>query len=171
MPSPSLVAQLMEEEEALASTFIDGGADRAKPYFYLAGPMTNIPQFNFPAFDAAAKVLRDAGYNLVNPAELDEEIERKEAYESPDGSHTGLPHVKTWRQCLRRDIDIVLDDNCVGMICLDGWEKSGGARMETYVATATGVPLYEYFYDEDLGEHMLVLVDRTEALREAGVEE
>lgn len=167
MPSPSLVAQLMEEEEALAATFIDGGADRAKPYFYLAGPMTNIPYLNFPAFDAAAKVLRDAGYNLVNPAELDEEIERKRAMESPTGASTQ----ETWRRCLRRDIDIVLDDNCVGMICLPGWEQSGGARMETYVASSAGVDLYEYFHDEDLGEHMLVLIDRREAIKDAGIVE
>ncbi len=169
MPSPSLVAQLMEEEEALAASFIDGGADRNKPYFYLAGPMTNIPQFNFPAFDKAAKILRDAGYNLVNPAELDEEKERKLCMESTEGS-TG-DSTMTWRQCLRRDVDIVLDDNCVGVFLLDNWTSSGGARMETYVASSAGVPLYEFFYDDELDEHMLVLVDRSTALKEAGVEE
>jgi hypothetical protein len=167
MPSPSLVAQMMEEEEA--SSFIDGGGDRTKPYYYLAGPMTNLPQFNFPAFFKAAEILRKAGYNLVNPAELDEEKERKRCMESQEG----VPGdgMMTWRQCLRRDVDIVLDDKCVGVILLDGWEKSGGARMETYVAASAGVPLYEFNQDDEINEFLLILVDRSSALKEAGIEE
>lgn len=38
---------------------------------YLAGPMSNIPQFNFPAFDDAAADLRARGWDIVSPAELD----------------------------------------------------------------------------------------------------
>lgn len=171
MPSPSMIAMLEEEEAALAASFIDGGGDRSKPYFYLAGPMSGHPQFNFPTFYKAAEILRNDGYNIVNPAELDEEIERHEALKSPDGAHGSLDHVKTWRQCLRRDVDIVLDDNCVGVILLEGWEQSKGARMETYNAAAADVPLYEYYQDDDLGEYMLIVIERSDALREAGIEE
>jgi hypothetical protein len=34
--------------------------------------MTGIAQFNFPAFDAAAAELRDQGYEIISPAELDD---------------------------------------------------------------------------------------------------
>ena len=36
-------------------------------HVYLAGPMTGIAEFNFPAFDAAAAKLRDLGYVVFNP--------------------------------------------------------------------------------------------------------
>lgn len=36
---------------------------------YIAGPMTGLPDFNFPAFHAAAAAWRAAGWEVFNPAE------------------------------------------------------------------------------------------------------
>ena len=36
---------------------------------YLAGPMSGLPDFNYPAFHAAAAVLRAQGHYVENPAE------------------------------------------------------------------------------------------------------
>ena len=36
---------------------------------YLAGPMTGLPDHNFPAFRAAAEGLQQAGWEVVNPAD------------------------------------------------------------------------------------------------------
>ena len=36
---------------------------------YLSGPMTGMPELNFPAFHAAAAFLRGHGYEVINPAE------------------------------------------------------------------------------------------------------
>ena len=44
-----------------------------KKRLYVAGPMRGIKDFNFPAFDEAATFLRNAGYEVCNPADRDRE--------------------------------------------------------------------------------------------------
>lgn len=108
--------------------------DKSIPY-YLAGPMSWIPRFNFPAFDAAAAHLRQLGYTIVSPAELDSPEVRAEAMTSVDGDPTA--HSGTWGQALSRDIEIVAD-RVKGIILLPGWVKSRGARLETYCGIQCG---------------------------------
>src|SRR5882762_7473416 len=81
---------------------------------YLAGPMSDIPGYNFPAFEAATAELRAQKFEVISPAEKDKERD-PEAYErarnSPDGkwkpSDTGG---LTWAQILSKDIIIVADE-------------------------------------------------------------
>lgn len=35
----------------------------------LSGPMSGLPDYNYPMFNLAAKQLREAGYDVVNPAD------------------------------------------------------------------------------------------------------
>lgn len=98
--------------------------------FYLAGPMTNIPQFNFPAFDAAASALRLRGFEIVSPAELDDPETHKAAMASKDGAPgSGSVNGSTWGDFLARDVKIVAD-RVDGIVFLPGWEKSKGAILE-----------------------------------------
>lgn len=95
--------------------------------YYLAGPMSGYPEWNFPAFKAAIKALREHEYVMVCPAEL-----------------SGLPeqdHLK-WEDHMRRDVRLVFELDAV--IVLPGWEKSRGARMEVYNALALGMPIFSY---------------------------
>jgi hypothetical protein len=101
--------------------------------FYLAGPMTGYPKFNFPLFDAAAKMLRDQGYDIVSPAELDSPELREIALQSEHGTpgeHEAAGH--TWGDLLARDVKIIAD-SCQGIALLPHWEKSRGARLEAFV--------------------------------------
>lgn len=120
--------------------------------YYLAGPMSGIPFFNFPKFHQITKELRDAGYNIISPAELDSPEIQAEAMQSKDGLINGAMPAdvkdgkvggETWGQILARDVRIVADE-VDGVICMDGWEKSRGARLEVFVASLRKHELYTY---------------------------
>lgn len=85
---------------------------------YLSGPMTGIPEHNFPLFNAETARLRGLGYEVVNPVEV-----------NPD---TGT----TWEECLRRDLAELL--TCDTIALLPGWQQSRGALLEWHVAVKLG---------------------------------
>jgi hypothetical protein len=87
---------------------------------YIAGPMSGLPDFNYPAFFTAEEELRGAGHQPVNPARL------WNGCESP-----------TWADYMRRGIEDVL--TCEGIALLPGWGRSQGARLERKVAKALGL--------------------------------
>lgn len=90
---------------------------------YISGPMTGMPEHNFPAFNAEAARLRALGYDVVNPAELNPEPE------------------KTWHDCLRTDLMELL--TCDAIALLAGWQKSAGAHLEIHVAHRVGIEIVE----------------------------
>ena len=114
--------------------------------YYLAGPMSGIKQLNFPLFFSAAKDLRRAGYDIVSPAEMDDEQTVKDALAS-DGEYTGRG---SWGDFLSRDVKIIAD-TVEGIIFLPDWHRSKGARLEAYVAIISGYTKFRY-YDPDNGE-------------------
>lgn len=89
---------------------------------YTAGPMTGLPDYNFPAFHEAARRIRAEGHEVHNPAE------------SFDGA-TDLPR-ETY---MRFDIGLILDSDAVAV--LPRWQRSKGARLEVAVAVAIGIPV------------------------------
>lgn len=87
---------------------------------YIAGPMSGLPEFNHPAFQAAAAQLRGAGYIVTNPAE------------------NGLPTDDTpWVDHMRRDITLMMArSNAVAT--LPGIGQSRGAMVEIRLAKGLG---------------------------------
>lgn len=112
---------------------------------YLAGPMTGYPQFNFPAFADAARVLRAQGIEIISPAEMDEELGiAGQALASTDGKLVdGKIAGNTWGDLLARDVKIVAD-TVDGIAVLPGWERSKGAKLEITVALLAGKAVYQY---------------------------
>jgi len=88
---------------------------------YIAGPMSNLPGYNLPAFAAATEQLRAAGYDPVNP-----------------GRH-GVIDGFTWQDYMRRGLVELL--SCDGVARLDGWDTSKGATLEVHVANALSMPV------------------------------
>lgn len=91
---------------------------------YLAGPMTGLPDYNRPAFHAAAKQLRDQGYEVANPAELDGDDR------------------EPWELWMRKALQLML--TCDWVVFLPGWRLSRGARLESLVAEELGIPRWVY---------------------------
>lgn len=113
---------------------------------YIAGPMSGLPEFNFPAFNSAAAIWRAEGWEVFNPAEKDTEAGLDaEAYKTGDAelaTATGF----NFREAYLWDIEAVLKSNAIYM--LRGWENSPGARGEHAVAIAIKRhdPSYGIFY-------------------------
>lgn len=84
---------------------------------YIAGPMSGLPELNYPAFHAAEELLTRAGYAVHNPARSGEL-----------GGYLNL---------LRDDLRALLD--CDGVAVLPQWEHSLGARNEVTVAGVIGM--------------------------------
>ena len=99
---------------------------------YIAGPMTGLPNYNFPTFHAAAAHLRCMGHEVVNPAELP------------------APDDPTWENYLRGALRAML--TCEAVVLLPGWVLSNGARLERMVADRMRMPVYDYAHFERQGE-------------------
>lgn len=87
---------------------------------YISGPMTGYPDHNYPAFNDAAELLFDYGYDVVNPA--DNFDGRKDL---------------TAETYLREDVS-QMAKRCNAIYYLPGWQNSAGARVEYAVARALG---------------------------------
>ena len=90
---------------------------------YISGPMTGLPDLNFPAFNSAALLLEARGFEVTNPASL-----------NPDPS-------ATWAACMRVDIKALCD--CDILALLPGWEQSNGAHLEMHVAHRIGMRIVQ----------------------------
>ena len=94
--------------------------------YYIAGPMSDRPNFNIAAFDAAEAFLRKTNANIevVNPANF--------AREWIDKNRTRKPKESDYVQLFERRVDALKTCNCIYL--LRGWERSNSAVSELYCA-------------------------------------
>ncbi|MCF5228580.1 DUF4406 domain-containing protein [Pseudomonas sp. PA-5-4G] len=86
---------------------------------YVAGPMTGIEDFNYPAFNAVADQLRALGYEVENPADH------------------GVVEGAQWADYMAYDLTRL--GLCGVIALLPGWEKSQGAKLEVLIAERLGM--------------------------------
>ncbi|CAB4183405.1 Protein of unknown function DUF4406 [uncultured Caudovirales phage] len=111
-----------------------------KEHVYVAGPMSGIPDFNYPAFRAASKDLRERGYVVTDPVEIDDQVGVVGIIDDA----AGLISARGWVDCLSRDIQILCDPEISAVVVLPGWEKSKGAKLEVHVARTLGKRIFSY---------------------------
>jgi hypothetical protein len=104
---------------------------------YLSGPMTGIADNNFPAFHDWAAKLRDQGFDVVSPAEIQV--------------------AGTWELCLRADLRELC--TCDAIALMPGWENSKGANLELHVAHRLGMEVMHLPLQFDLVSHLRRQID------------
>lgn len=87
---------------------------------YIAGPMTGLPEYNYPAFYRAAELLTTLGFIVHNPAEG--------------------PALRTYGEYLRRAIGKLI--RCDAIYLLNGWQASRGATLELQIAHTLGMRVF-----------------------------
>lgn len=107
----------------------DRDTDQCLGKFYLAGPMRGYALHNFPAFLTAAAHLRGLGFTIVDPATHDM-ANGFDLTRSIEDQKFDIQAALGW--------DFAQIVECDGIILLDGWEKSTGAKAERLVAEMTG---------------------------------
>jgi hypothetical protein len=100
---------------------------------YLAGPMTGLPDYNFPAFFAAADRLKEAGHTVFNPAQNDLDTW---------GDMATIKVKANYRDCLKADLNWILD-HAEAIALLPGWENSKGVAAELALAKALNLEIME----------------------------
>jgi hypothetical protein len=108
---------------------------------YLAGPMRGIPEFNFPAFYAAADKLRAEGHFVFSPAERDNErhgTDISKGNATGDESKAAKDHGFNLREALGRDLAFICAE-ADAIALLPGWGSSKGAIAERATALALGL--------------------------------
>lgn len=109
---------------------------------YLAGPMTGIPHFNYPAFNSAAAALRFEGHEVFNPAEHDLAVYGKDiSNPSGNAAEAAAVHGFDRRAALKADLSWICD-KAEAIALLPGWEASTGANAEHALAVALGLQIF-----------------------------
>jgi hypothetical protein len=112
---------------------------------YVSGPMTGIPYFNYPAFNDNAAFLRDNGWDVISPAELDAEI--------GVDANTEMTEEK-YQAIIKHDYAALIE--CDAIAFIPGWESSRGAKLESDFANVLKLERYRvdaskaYFEQEQI---------------------
>ena len=128
---------------------------------YLAGPMREIPQFNFPAFKEGAEFLRAEGHEVFSPAEHDESTFGKgfaddnlTGSEANAAEKAGLSEIQLRRTLFGADLNWICKE-ADAIALLPGWEASRGVRAELATANALGLQVTYLIAREEGGYHWL----------------
>ena len=95
---------------------------------YISGPMTGLPEYNYPAFFECERMLKEKFplAIILNPARIDDGLVYK--------------YSNTREHYIRKSVEMVLQ--ATDMFMLPGWENSAGAKLEALIAKEVGLTFY-----------------------------
>jgi deoxyuridine 5'-triphosphate nucleotidohydrolase len=96
---------------------------------YLMGPMSGLPDDNYPAFEEAARQLRAIGYVVVSPHEGGATAEEIAMSKELGAAFRDTPE---YAAILKRTVAMMV--TCDAIAQLPGWEESRGSQREMSVA-------------------------------------
>lgn len=96
---------------------------------YVCGPMTGLPDLNYPAFVQAEAALVAVGYEVLNPARVDQ---HHKALDPDCGCHYDGNEKHTWEWYMDQCLPMVREAE--GLAVLPGWMHSAGAKIEVDLA-------------------------------------
>lgn len=105
---------------------------------YVSGPMTGVPNHNYPLFERVTHALRVVGHEVVSPHEADLEEDLPHG-ESEDGLSVSD---EEYEELLSRDHRIIAEGDFDGIVFLPGWQESGGAGREGRMMFSAGGRAY-----------------------------
>lgn len=116
---------------------------------YLSGPMTGIPEFNFPLFDEIRDSLIAQGHTVASPADHDREVLMAAHGVTPE-EVDGYAEGNIWQYSesagAAGDLYVWDFDKIMtwadGIVLMPGWENSTGARYERIVAESRPICVY-----------------------------
>ena len=112
---------------------------------YIAGPMTGIPQFNFPAFKEVKELFDARGWEVYCPAHTFTTTTGFDASKCSHGTtEEVLAQIPDFNYRTRMLQCLAMVAKCEYIHLLSGWEHSKGAKAEYALAQALNLWTVSY---------------------------
>lgn len=115
--------------------------------YYLSGPMSGYENFNYPMFEYVAGVLRVSGMNVESPHE-----------NPPPPAMESMREEEIWQYYM--NLCRLQLASCSGIILLQGWPQSRGARQELEWALAQDLPVWFWCQEGVGGKPAIINMNR-----------
>ena len=111
--------------------------DRSKTRIFIAGPMRGYENYNFKKFDHIEELLRQLGFDVVNPARISRKFKESEVNSD----------IAVYNKIV--DMQQDAERTCNTILLLDGWQCSEGVKLEVKTASELGM---QFLLESDIAE-------------------
>ena len=111
--------------------------DRSKTRIFIAGPMRGYENYNFKKFDHTEELLRQLGFDVVNPARISRKFKESEVNSD----------IAVYNKMV--DMQQDAERTCNTILLLDDWQWSEGVKLEVRTASELGM---QFLLESDIAE-------------------